>query len=80
MATLHEIAQWAEGIYQLETTDPVMGGTDGIDNRQAKELASRTLFLKNALQELTDNPMLLSSAINSNDEDVAANSLSVACL
>lgn len=38
--------QWAEGIYQLETTDPVLGGPNGIANRQAKELAARTQYLK----------------------------------
>nr|DAX31258.1 MAG TPA: tail collar fiber protein [Caudoviricetes sp.] len=38
--------QWSEGIYQLETTDPVLGGPNGIANRQAKELAARTQYLK----------------------------------
>ena len=38
--------QWTEGIYQLETTDPVLGGPNGIANRQAKELAARTQYLK----------------------------------
>ncbi len=47
MANLNETAQWETGIYQLETSDPVMGGPDGIDNRQAKQLANRTLWLKN---------------------------------
>ena len=47
MANLNETAQWEPGIYQLETSDPVMGGPDGIDNRQAKQLANRTLWLKN---------------------------------
>jgi hypothetical protein len=38
--------RWIDGIYQLEVTDPVQGGPDGIDNVQAKQLASRTQFLK----------------------------------
>ncbi|PNH90835.1 hypothetical protein C1M56_00865 [Vibrio diazotrophicus] len=46
MAGLVEIAQWEDEIYQLETTDPVEGGADGIDNKQAKQLANRTQFLK----------------------------------
>lgn len=46
MANLNLIRQWAENIYQLETTDPVMGGPDGVDNRQAKELGARTNWLK----------------------------------
>lgn len=52
MANLNETAQWETGIYQLETSDPVMGGPDGIDNRQAKQLANRTLWLKNQTEAL----------------------------
>lgn len=50
MATLPEVAQWIEGIYELTVDDHVMGGPDGIDNRQAKELAARTLYLKQAVE------------------------------
>ncbi|MBK5073216.1 hypothetical protein I2492_09330 [Budviciaceae bacterium CWB-B4] len=46
MANLKEKAAWSEGIYQLEETDPVLGGPDGIDNKQAQQLADRTLYLK----------------------------------
>ncbi|MCX4139359.1 hypothetical protein M0D68_14285 [Paraburkholderia sp. SEWSISQ10-3 4] len=46
MADLVELAQWEKGVYQLETSDPVVGGPDGIDNRQAKQLANRTGYLK----------------------------------
>ena len=49
MANLREISIWEEGIYQLETSDPVMGGADGIDNRQPRQLANRTLWLKTEL-------------------------------
>lgn len=35
MANLTLTREWVENIYQLETSDPVMGGPDGIDNRQA---------------------------------------------
>lgn len=52
MATLPESATWEAGIYQLETTDPVQGGPEGIDNRQAKELANRSVYLKDALDAL----------------------------
>ncbi|MBL4774489.1 MAG: hypothetical protein JKY87_00310 [Mariprofundus sp.] len=34
------------GIYQIETNDPVIGGVDGISNKQAKALANRTAYLK----------------------------------
>ncbi len=36
-----------EGIYQLEVTDPVEGGANGVANRQAQELALRTRNLHN---------------------------------
>jgi len=45
MANLPESSQWETGIYQIEQTDPVQGGTSGISNRQAKQLANRTKFL-----------------------------------
>jgi hypothetical protein len=47
MAYLPESPVWEEGIYQYEITDELKSGPDGIDNRQGKELANRTLFLKN---------------------------------
>jgi hypothetical protein len=46
MTNLIENEKWEEGIYQLETSDPVVGGPDGIDNLQAKQLANRTKYLK----------------------------------
>jgi|GEM_PF-5440005 len=46
MANLSEDPVWVDGIYQLETTDVVLGGPDGIDNVQAKALANRTAYLK----------------------------------
>jgi hypothetical protein len=46
MATLPETATWEDGIYQLEETDPVQGGLNGIDNLQGKQLANRTAYLK----------------------------------
>lgn len=45
MADLIESASYTAGIYQIETTDPVVGGQDGISNRQAKQLANRTNWL-----------------------------------
>lgn len=55
MATLPEQSVWTEGIYQLETSDPVMGGPDGIDNQQAKELANRTKYLKETMERNKDD-------------------------
>jgi hypothetical protein len=46
MANLPEVAQWDEGVYQLEETDPVQGGPNGVDNLPHKNLANRTAYLK----------------------------------
>ncbi|HHE9811459.1 TPA: phage tail protein [Enterobacter cloacae] len=51
MANLPETLQWEEGIYQIEVSDPVLGGPDGISNRQGKQLASRTLYLKQQVEK-----------------------------
>lgn len=50
MANLVETSTWETGIYQLEEEDLVQGGSDGIDNRQAKQLGNRTLFLKQQVE------------------------------
>ena len=55
MANLRETAAWESGIYQLETTDPVVGGVDGISNKQAIQLANRTSYLKGEIESLKSN-------------------------
>ncbi len=40
---------WIGGIYQLEQEDLVLGGADGIDNLQAKQLQARINYLKSEL-------------------------------
>lgn len=62
MANLVESANWELGIYQLETSDPVEGGPNGIDNLQAKQLGNRTLKIKDTLDKY-------GIFINSDDED-----------
>ena len=57
MANLKEENKWEEGIYQLEVTDPVVGGIDGISNKQAKQLANRTKFLKESINALNDGKL-----------------------
>ncbi|WP_225087746.1 phage tail protein [Pectobacterium colocasium] len=61
MANLSENPQWVDGIYQIETSDPVVGGPDGVSNRQAKELASRTRYLKKE-QEKTGSHLAIHAA------------------
>ncbi|RQR49589.1 hypothetical protein DIE19_31605 [Burkholderia sp. Bp9126] len=48
MADLVESSTWTPGIRQFETSDPVEGGPDGIDNVPLRQLANRTRFLKDA--------------------------------
>lgn len=52
MANLPESPTWVSGIYQIEATDPVVGGPDGISNLQAKQLANRTAWLKQVADEV----------------------------
>ncbi|MBE8611540.1 hypothetical protein CYG68_03805 [Morganella morganii] len=46
MGNLTEREQWEEDIYQLETSDPVLGGPEGIANKASRQLANRTRWLK----------------------------------
>lgn len=46
MSSIPESPDWREGVYQLETTDRVLGGPNGAVNLQAKNLADRTAYLK----------------------------------
>lgn len=51
MTYLNEAAEWDEQIYELQTIDAVLGGTEGISNRQASQLGNRTQWLKKQLAE-----------------------------
>ncbi|UTH76112.1 tail fiber protein [Chromobacterium sp. IIBBL 290-4] len=57
MANLIESNDWVDGIYQLETSDPVLGGPEGVDNLQAKQLGSRTRFLKKKLDDMVSGAL-----------------------
>lgn len=61
MANLPETPVWETGIYQLEETDPVQGGPNGIDNQQGKQLANRTLWLKQLAENLGTGKLDLSA-------------------
>ncbi|WP_339053843.1 phage tail protein [Arsenophonus endosymbiont of Crataerina pallida] len=50
MSYLKESPTWEDGIYQIETSDPVLGGPEGITNRPPRELANRTAWLKQQLE------------------------------
>jgi len=46
MGVLTESATWENTINQIETTDPVLGGADGVVNKGPRQLANRTKYLK----------------------------------
>ena len=46
MANVKLENDWNDGFYQLEATDPVIGGEDGIDNLQAKQLGTNIFYLR----------------------------------
>lgn len=52
MANIPEANEWVDKIYQIDRSDRVMGGAGGIANRQAEQLASRTLHLKERVSEI----------------------------
>ncbi|OLZ68746.1 hypothetical protein BS642_21405, partial [Chromobacterium violaceum] len=58
MANLQEKITWEPGIYQLETSDPVLAGPDGVDNVQAKQLANRTAYLKKQIDDLVSGALV----------------------
>jgi hypothetical protein len=49
MATVSENLGYVVGVYQLEITDPLEGGAGGIMNKAIIDLASRTKWLKDQL-------------------------------
>lgn len=58
MADLPETAEWVEGIYQLEKSDPVSGGAEinpvtkqGISNLPLLQLAKRTAWLRKTMDD-----------------------------
>lgn len=52
MAHLPENAHFDEGVRQLELTDPVIGGPNGVSNEPLKNLANRTRWLREQLEQL----------------------------
>lgn len=62
MANVPETPDYPAGIYQLETSDPVLGGAGGIANRQAEQLASRTAWLKAKVDAFIDGTVAVLKA------------------
>lgn len=66
MANLNEEPVWEEGIYQFETTDPVEGGPEGIDNKPTRQLANRTAYLKEEQGKIKEEVLLLNQQWSEN--------------
>lgn len=62
MANLPETPDYPAGIYQLETSDPVLGGPGGISNRQAEQLGNRTAWLKAKVDSFIDGAVAVLKA------------------
>lgn len=64
VANVKEENRWEEGVYQIEVTDPVVGGVDGISNKQAIQLANRTSYLKAQVESLLSKLNAAQSALD----------------
>ncbi|MDP3815484.1 hypothetical protein [Pseudomonas sp.] len=62
MANLSETPDYPAGVYQLETSDPVLGGPGGIANRQAEQLGNRTAWLKAKIDAFLDGTVAVLKA------------------
>jgi len=83
MANLPESSTFDAGVYQIELTDPVIGGPSGVSNAPLKNLANRTKYLKDhvdalessraplASPALTGTPTAPTAAANTNTTQIA---------
>lgn len=79
MANLDETStgyDWnTEGVYQIEKSDPVEGGAEGISNRQARQLAIRTRDLHTRLVALKTQADGIIGEIQGGQVDAGYNTL-----
>ena len=54
MANIPNSPTWSPDVYQIASTDAVLGGPDGVINVQAKQLADRTAYLKQEVEAAGD--------------------------
>ena len=56
MGKIKETSAWVEDIYQIEVTDPALGGENGPVNTAPRQLANRTRHLKDRADRI-DNEL-----------------------
>ena len=57
MSTLALIPQWHDAINQVETTEKILGGASGNANLASKQLAENIFWLKQALENISNEPI-----------------------
>lgn len=65
MANINELDRFDDNVYLIDEQDSVLGGENGISNKQAKALANRTRWLKNVYQTLSESLSALDSQVSS---------------
>lgn len=58
MSAINEQTKWEDEVYLLAREDRVEGGIYGPSNKQARQLANRTRYLKTAVESLQELPGL----------------------
>ncbi len=71
MADLVENKIWESGIYQIEETDDVLGGANGVSNTQGKQLANRTFWLKDKTEQIDVVNSALDNRLDSVEAEVS---------
>lgn len=77
MANLPETSSF-DSVYQFETSDPIQGGPDGVDNLPHKQLTNRTKWLNDNKLNLSGGTMTgkLSINLSAADDGLSVQSLS----
>ncbi len=57
MSTLALTPQWHDAINQVETTEKILGGASGNANLASKQLAENIFWLKQALENISNEPI-----------------------
>lgn len=77
MANITEAETFDAVIYQIGTTDAVLGGADGISNLQAKALANRTKYLKKHVDDVESGAVVPTGLMSYTGAGVVRNKINV---